>query len=148
MRGFLDQIFVNAKQQILSLFARAPDWVGQVVSSLLNITALLVVNNLRDIPTDRESGKLTLAVRLGDRGTRILYVGLVAVALAVAVAIGTQHVFALLALLALGVIAKPLQALRSGATGRALVPVLASTGIFEIVYAVLLAAGIAVSVAV
>ncbi len=43
MRGFLDQIFVNAKQQILSLFAGTPDWVGQIVSSLLNITALLVV---------------------------------------------------------------------------------------------------------
>ena len=43
MRGFLDQIFVNAKQQILSFFTGAPDWVGQVVSSLLNITALLVV---------------------------------------------------------------------------------------------------------
>ena len=43
MRGFLDQIFVNAKEQILTLFVGAPDWVGQVVSSLLNITALLVV---------------------------------------------------------------------------------------------------------
>ncbi|MEO5719551.1 MAG: complex I subunit 1 family protein, partial [Chthoniobacterales bacterium] len=43
VRGFLDQIFVNAKQQILSVFAGAPDWVGQIVSSLLNITALLVV---------------------------------------------------------------------------------------------------------
>ena len=43
MRGFIDQIFVNAKQQILSLVAGAPDWLGQIVSSLLNITALLVV---------------------------------------------------------------------------------------------------------
>ena len=43
-------------------------------------SAILVANNLRDIPTDRESGKLTLAVRLGDRGTRMLYVALVVVA--------------------------------------------------------------------
>ncbi|MDQ3413528.1 MAG: NADH-quinone oxidoreductase subunit NuoH [Verrucomicrobiota bacterium] len=43
MRGFLDQIFVNAKQQILSLFAGTPDWVGQIVSSLLSISALLAV---------------------------------------------------------------------------------------------------------
>jgi NADH-quinone oxidoreductase subunit H len=43
VRGFLDQIFVNAKEQILSLFTGAPDWVGQIVSSLLNISALLVV---------------------------------------------------------------------------------------------------------
>ena len=35
--------------------------------------SLLVVNNLRDIPTDRVAGKQTLAVRLGDRRTRLLY---------------------------------------------------------------------------
>ncbi|WP_406829559.1 1,4-dihydroxy-2-naphthoate polyprenyltransferase [Pedococcus sp. KACC 23699] len=107
--------------------------------------AILVANNLRDIPTDRESGKVTLAVRLGDRGTRTLYVALIAIALAMVVAISTQQVFALLALLSVAVIAKPIQALLSGATGRDLVPVLALTGIFEIVYAVLLAAGIALS---
>ena len=39
-------------------------------------TALLVVNNLRDIPGDTASGKRTLAVRLGDRSTRVLYVSL------------------------------------------------------------------------
>ncbi|CAN5465199.1 hypothetical protein BH18VER2_BH18VER2_16230 [soil metagenome] len=43
MSGFLDQLFVNAKQQILSLFAGAPEWVGQIVSSLLSISALLAV---------------------------------------------------------------------------------------------------------
>jgi NADH-quinone oxidoreductase subunit H len=43
VRGFLDQIFVNAKQQILSYLAGAPEWVGQIVSSLLNIVALLAV---------------------------------------------------------------------------------------------------------
>ena len=42
--------------------------------------ALLVVNNLRDIPSDRVAGKRTLAVRIGDRRTRWLYVGLVAAA--------------------------------------------------------------------
>ena len=43
MTGFLDQIFVIAKQRILSLLTGAPDWVGQLASSLLNITALLAV---------------------------------------------------------------------------------------------------------
>jgi 1,4-dihydroxy-2-naphthoate polyprenyltransferase len=43
-------------------------------------TALLVVNNLRDIPSDTEVGKRTLAVRLGEGGTRRLYVALVALA--------------------------------------------------------------------
>ena len=41
--GFLDQIFVIAKQRILSLLTGAPDWIGQLASSLLNITALLAV---------------------------------------------------------------------------------------------------------
>ena len=48
-------------------------------------TALLVVNNLRDIPTDREVGKVTLAVRLGESATRRLYVALVVGALLVPV---------------------------------------------------------------
>ena len=43
MTGFLDQIFVIAKQRILSLLTGAPDWIGQLASSLLNITALLAV---------------------------------------------------------------------------------------------------------
>ena len=50
-------------------------------------SAILVANNLRDIPTDRATGKITLAVRLGDRGTRILYAALVAVAALVVVGI-------------------------------------------------------------
>ncbi|MGI8889514.1 MAG: NADH-quinone oxidoreductase subunit NuoH [Chthoniobacterales bacterium] len=43
VRGFLDQIFVTSKQQILGFFTGAPEWVGQVVSSLLSIVALLAV---------------------------------------------------------------------------------------------------------
>ena len=45
-------------------------------------SAILVANNLRDIPTDRATGKNTLAVRLGDRGTRLLYAALILVAAA------------------------------------------------------------------
>jgi len=44
------------------------------------VTALIVVNNLRDIPSDRRSGKRTLAVRIGERGTRLEYASLVVVA--------------------------------------------------------------------
>ena len=50
--------------------------------------AVLVANNLRDIPTDKETGKRTLAVALGDAGTRRLYLGLVAVPLLVSIALG------------------------------------------------------------
>jgi 1,4-dihydroxy-2-naphthoate octaprenyltransferase len=51
----------------------------------LLITAILVVNNLRDIPTDRKSGKNTLAVMLGARATRIEYVSLLVGAYAIPV---------------------------------------------------------------
>ena len=106
-------------------------------------SAVLVANNLRDIPSDTEAGKRTLAVRLGDRGTRILYAGLVAVSLgAVVVLAVTGYPFALLALPAYALLWPALQALRAGATGRDLVPVLARTGQFQLVWAVLLAVGI------
>ncbi|MGA8977915.1 MAG: 1,4-dihydroxy-2-naphthoate polyprenyltransferase [Pedococcus sp.] len=145
-------VFFGLMATLGTLYTQAKELTAVGVLGAVGVgaiaSAILVANNLRDIPTDRESGKLTLAVRLGDRGTRHLYLALVAVAVAMVVAISTQHVFALLALLALGVIARPVRALLSGATGRDLVPVLASTGIFEIVYAVLLAAGIALSLAV
>jgi 1,4-dihydroxy-2-naphthoate octaprenyltransferase len=107
-------------------------------------SAILVANNLRDIPTDRENGKLTLAVRLGDRGTRALYAALLVVALVMVLAVSVHQPWALLALLAFGVAWKPVQVLRTGAAGRDLVPVLAATGLFEVAYAVLLAVGLVV----
>ena len=63
-------------------------WLGVLVASGVGCLAcaLLVVNNLRDIPTDAVSGKRTLAVRLGDRRTRAVYVGLVAASLVAVVA--------------------------------------------------------------
>jgi 1,4-dihydroxy-2-naphthoate octaprenyltransferase len=108
-------------------------------------SAILVANNLRDIPTDRATGKNTLAVRLGDRGTRLLYAALLLVALLAVVGIAFTHPLALLALPAFGLAWRPLQVVRSGATGRDLVAVLAATGLFEVAYAVLLAAGLALA---
>jgi 1,4-dihydroxy-2-naphthoate polyprenyltransferase len=108
---------------------------------------ILVANNLRDIPTDTEHGKRTLAVRLGDRRTRLLYASLILVSVLCAIGVAVVHPVALLALLALGVLWRPLRALRSGATGRELVPVLSRTGTYELAYALLLSAGIVWSAA-
>jgi 1,4-dihydroxy-2-naphthoate polyprenyltransferase len=108
-------------------------------------SAILVANNLRDIPSDRVTGKLTLAVRLGDTGTRWFYVALLVVAAAMVVVIALVHPLAWVTLLACGMLWKPLQTLRARAVGRDLVSLLAATGIFDLVYAVLLAAGIALS---
>ena len=61
--------------------------VAAAIAVGLLATALLVTNNLRDIPTDRVAGKQTLAVRIGDRATRMLYVAMVVAVFAVIVAI-------------------------------------------------------------
>ncbi len=61
--------------------AETIDWVGLLSAVAVGSysSAVLVANNLRDIPTDTESGKITLAVRLGDKRTRTLHAVLVIV---------------------------------------------------------------------
>jgi 1,4-dihydroxy-2-naphthoate octaprenyltransferase len=107
--------------------------------------ALLVVNNLRDIPTDATTGKRTLAVRLGDARTRTLYLALIGVAMVAAVLIGISHPVALAALLSLLAARSAIRTVRGGAVGMALIPVLRDTARTELVYAVLLALGFATS---
>ncbi|MFN2320641.1 MAG: 1,4-dihydroxy-2-naphthoate polyprenyltransferase [Dermatophilaceae bacterium] len=108
-------------------------------------SAILVANNLRDIPTDLDHDKRTLAVRLGDGRTRVLYLVLIVVSVLCVVGTAVVYPIALLALLALGILWRPLEALRAGATGRDLIPLLAGTGVYELVYAVLLGVGIVLS---
>jgi 1,4-dihydroxy-2-naphthoate octaprenyltransferase len=102
--------------------------------------AILVANNLRDLPTDRSVGKRTLAVLLGDRRTRLLYAGLVAGALAAALPLAPAG---LLVLLAAPLAVSPVRTVLRGATGRDLLPVLGATGRLQLGAAVLLAAGLA-----
>ena len=102
--------------------------------------ALLVANNLRDIPTDTVAGKLTLAVRLGDGRTRALYALLVLAAAAAVVAVAVSTTW--WALVGLGFLLVAVPAARtvaSGALGPALIPVLAGTGRAELAWAVLVA---------
>ncbi|MDN6260001.1 MAG: 1,4-dihydroxy-2-naphthoate polyprenyltransferase, partial [Corynebacterium sp.] len=77
-------------------------WVGLLLAVGVGSLSASVnlVNNLRDIPTDREAGKTTLAVILGDRATRVLYVVLVAVSVVVTVAVSAAGIAALIALVA------------------------------------------------
>ena len=117
-----------------------------VVASIpvgLLATALLVVNNLRDIPTDGPAGKKTLAVRMGDRKTRFFYVGLIVIAFVVLPVFGALgRPLAALAFLAVLVARKPVQRVLEGASGPALIPVLGETGRLQIVFGALLAAGL------
>ena len=110
-------------------------------------TALLVVNNLRDIPGDTISGKRTLAVRLGDRRTRLLYVGLLVAAFALlppVCGLGERPAGAL-AFAALFLAQRPVLHVLQGAKGAELIPVLAATGKVQLAFGALLAAGLAIS---
>jgi 1,4-dihydroxy-2-naphthoate octaprenyltransferase len=110
-------------------------------------TALLVVNNLRDIPGDTESGKRTLAVRLGDRRTRFLYLGLLvgAFVLVPPVAGLGGRPAAALAFIAIFLGQKPLLQVLQGASGAALIPVLEGTGRLQLAFGALFALGLALS---
>ncbi len=105
---------------------------------------LLVANNLRDIPTDSQVGKRTLAVRFGDRMTRRFYVALILGSFAAvdAVAIAGRP-WALIAMFAAIVANGPIRRVLKGAKGRDLVAVLVATGNTQIAYGVLLTVGIA-----
>ena len=98
-------------------------------------TAVLVANNLRDIPTDALAAKRTLAVRLGDQRTRTFYTALVTVPLAVTLGLATVRVTTLAGLLALIFLVPALRRVRGGATGAELIPVLRDTGLGMLVWA-------------
>ena len=103
--------------------------------------ALLMVNNLRDIPSDTRVGKNTLAVRLGDRRARLAYVALIAIPAACVLAAGFFHPGAWAALLTFVYIAPAIRSVLAGATGPDLIGVLGRTGRFTLLYAVVLALG-------
>ncbi|SFJ19213.1 1,4-dihydroxy-2-naphthoate octaprenyltransferase [Amycolatopsis sacchari] len=111
--------------------------VGAAVAVGCFSTAVLTANNLRDIPTDREVGKNTLAVRLGDAGTRRLYLVLITVPYAVTVLIGVWHPLVLIALVTAVLLRGPVKAIVTGGTGRGLIPVLRDTGLVMLAWSVL-----------
>ncbi|HEX9325733.1 MAG TPA: 1,4-dihydroxy-2-naphthoate polyprenyltransferase, partial [Reyranella sp.] len=105
--------------------------------------ALLVANNLRDIPTDTATGKRTLAVVLGAPRSRQLYAALIALAFVLAVASALATPWTLLALIALPLAIRAVRVVISDAVGPALIPVLKDTGLTELLYALGLAVGLA-----
>jgi 1,4-dihydroxy-2-naphthoate octaprenyltransferase len=117
---------------------------GASVPVGLLATALLVVNNLRDIPTDAAAGKRTLAVRLGEPATRVLYAVLMFLPFATVpfVAGLGGRLLGAVALVAVLLVPKPVLAVLEGARGSALIPVLGATGRVQLVFGVLFAAGL------
>ena len=127
---------------VQSLTVTASSVIAAVAVGLL-ACAVLVTNNLRDIPTDTTSGKRTLAVRLGDSRTRLLYLALVIGAgVATVVVASLLSWWLLIVLLAFGLAISPVRRVRGGATGPALVPALKETGLLVLGYGLALAAGL------
>lgn len=123
-------------------------WVSVLASVAVGAyaTAILVVNNLRDIPGDTRSGKRTLAVRLGAQRTRILYAALMLTPYVVLPFLAGLSGRPLAALAFVGLLAgaRPLSTVLGGAGGIDLVPVLAATGRAQMVFGALLSIGLAV----
>ncbi len=120
-------------------------WVTWIAATGVGFMAcaLLVINNLRDIPTDREVGKRTLAVRLGEDRTRTLYAALVVGAfLAAALAAGERN-WSLIAIAALPIARPAMQHVLAGTKGPALIPILGATGKAQLAYGLLFAVGLA-----
>lgn len=107
-------------------------------------TALLVVNNLRDRQGDAASGKRTMAVRMGDRATRLLYALMVigAFAIIVTTALATDRGWVLLAVLAVAAAVPALRLVLRGAEGTSLIAALESTGRTQLLAGILLSVGL------
>jgi 1,4-dihydroxy-2-naphthoate octaprenyltransferase len=109
--------------------------IGAAVAVGCFSTAVLVANNLRDIPTDTTSGKRTLAVLLGDKDTRRLYLALVVAPFLITLVIGVRVPGTLLGLLALPLAVLGARRVVRGLTGLQLIPVLRDTGLAMLVWA-------------
>jgi len=102
--------------------------------------AILAINNLRDRAQDELVGKRTMAVRLGDKGARALYISLLISAHLFALL--TFEPFALFTLLALPLSTSLARSVWAGTSGAALIPLLAKTGKLQMLFAALFALGL------
>jgi len=142
-------VFFGLVATIGSTYVHTDSVVGLSVLAAVPVgllaVALLVVNNLRDIPTDEISGKKTLAVRMGDRATRFVYVALFVVVGVFVVLCTMVAPMAFLALVGLLLAVEPARAVLKGAAGRDLITTLGHTGRAQMATGMLLAVGVFLS---
>jgi 1,4-dihydroxy-2-naphthoate octaprenyltransferase len=122
--------------------------VGLSVAVGFLATAILVVNNVRDLETDRRAGKMTLAVRLGRRKAVALFRALVLgayLALPIALLAGSASAWPLLAMLSLPLAVGPLRLMSNRTDGPSLNAALAGTGVLLGVFSLLASAGLLVA---
>lgn len=121
-----------------------PALIASLPVGLLSCS-MLVVNNLRDVGTDGQSGKRTLAVVLGAERTRRLYAACLVLPFAIAVAMAPVAPLAALVVLSAPLAVSPVRTVLHGAVGPALIGVLQQTGKLQLVYGLLLTLGLALS---
>lgn len=105
--------------------------------------AMLVINNLRDLTTDRTVGKYTLAVRIGDVATRRLYILLVSVPFLLIALVTVASPWAIITLTVAPLAIQPCRAVLNGAVGKELIGVLGATGRLQLAFGITATAGIA-----
>jgi 1,4-dihydroxy-2-naphthoate octaprenyltransferase len=111
-------------------------WVAALSTGLI-ATALLMANNIRDLPGDREVGKRTLAVRLGDPMARVVFTAEIAVALALVLFLVPGNPWMLVVLLLVPVALPPVATVLRVQDRRRLIPVLKQCGVLNVGWAVL-----------
>ncbi|MDD4866943.1 MAG: 1,4-dihydroxy-2-naphthoate polyprenyltransferase [Mycobacterium sp.] len=123
------------------------DWVGLVLAVSVGAlsSSVQVANNLRDIPTDARSHKLTLAVRLGAARTRALYQALLATAAVLTLVLMAATPWCAAGLLATPLALRAMGPVRSGRDGPELIPVLRDTGLAMVVWAAAVATALALA---
>lgn len=135
---------VGTTYVVIERLPAATWWLGTTSGALA--CSLLVVNNLRDIPTDRAVGKRTLAVRIGDRPTRVLYAVLVlGAAIPIVVVAVDGRTWAVIGLAGFVQAIHPVRSVLSGAEGRTLIDVLGRTGRVQMGVGALTALGLLLS---
>jgi len=133
-----------------SYYVQTQDVVWQAFAASVPVgllcAAILVVNNVRDLDTDRRAGKRTLAVRLGRERTRVLFAAMIAVSyLALAALVAGLSWWTLLPLLTVPLALRLIETVRTRTDGPSLNGALAQAGMLELAFCVLLAAGILAS---
>ena len=149
----LGEVFVFVFFGLVAVCGTAAVQLGRVDLTTLLVAvaigllavAVLVVNNLRDIPGDQAAGKRTLATRIGAPATRVLFTGLAAgAAVAYIAAAAVAGWWALLALVGIGYLVPQLVTVLRAAQGRELIPPLKATGLACLFSAVGLAVGLVI----
>ncbi len=139
--GLVETIFTFYVQTSRFVF---DDIAAGTIEGML-VTAVLVANNLRDIPTDRASNKITLAVRLGDSRTRVFYEFLMIAPYVITAVMALSYPLVLITFVTTIPTFELIKVVRAKKVGRDLIPVLVGTSKMVLYNSLLLSAGVIAS---